>query len=124
MKTQLSDGSVVPSNCFVLVDAVEAHMNPNIYPDPEVFDPFRFSKLRAQEGDENNHLFTRIGKDVCTLRNSVSSGLLTIGPRYNSSFFYSGVVDMPGELTKYLGEPELSSQCSSYLAAPGVISFR
>jgi hypothetical protein len=62
---RLPGGQIVPPGYMCIADVESVHMNPNTYPNPEVFDPFRFSKLREQEATNNvKHLFTGTGKDV------------------------------------------------------------
>lgn len=38
-------------------------MDPSAYENPEIFDGFRFSKLREQPGDETKHQFVTTGPD-------------------------------------------------------------
>lgn len=47
----LSDGTVLPkgSLCIVLAD----FSDPNVYPEPEKFDPWRFVTARERPGEEN-----------------------------------------------------------------------
>ena len=62
---RLPDGQIIPPGYSCIADVQSVHMNPETYPNPTVFDPFRFSKLR-EEGATNDvkHLFTGTGKDV------------------------------------------------------------
>jgi cytochrome P450 len=46
----LPSGVVVPVGFTVAIYLKAIHNNPDIYPNPHVFDPFRFSRLR-----EDNH---------------------------------------------------------------------
>jgi hypothetical protein len=62
----LPDGTFVPAGYLVVVDLFRAHMNPDVYPDPEVFDPFRFSKLRETVGGDAKNGFTTVDKNVKT----------------------------------------------------------
>lgn len=52
----LSDGSHIPANASVKV-MNDGHFNPEVYPEPMRFDPYRFLKLRSQPGQENNWQF-------------------------------------------------------------------
>ena len=42
----LSDGTRIPKGTLVAAAAVTAHSDDASYPDPAVFDPFRFARLR------------------------------------------------------------------------------
>ena len=55
-KVTLSDGTVFPAGSSILVMNDQLH-DPNIYPEPDNFDPYRYLRLRAQPGEENKHLF-------------------------------------------------------------------
>ncbi|KAF9496752.1 cytochrome P450 [Pleurotus eryngii] len=46
----LSDGVVIPAGYEVAFDLRRIHFNPEVYRDPYRFDPFRFSKIRAETG--------------------------------------------------------------------------
>jgi len=59
----LPDGTVIPAGYTVMVDIQNIHMNPKIYPNPENFDPFRFSKLSDKEGNDAQYGFTTINKN-------------------------------------------------------------
>lgn len=52
-----SDGTTVPAGSFVLVPMYAMYKDNDIFPNAEQFDAFRFSKLRAQEGQDNRHQF-------------------------------------------------------------------
>jgi cytochrome P450 len=58
-----STGHVVPQGYTVMVRAHPINMSPTLYPPPEVFDPFRFSKLREQPGNENKFQHSSTGVD-------------------------------------------------------------
>ncbi|KAF8665622.1 hypothetical protein AX16_000077 [Volvariella volvacea WC 439] len=50
------DRTVIPTGTYVGAPAFSIHHEEKYYPDPWVFDAFRFSKLREQEGSPTNHL--------------------------------------------------------------------
>lgn len=56
----LGDGTSVPPGCRVAIDMKAIHFNPDIYPNPEVCDLFRFSKLRAGESSDSKYGFATI----------------------------------------------------------------
>ncbi|XP_072035784.1 cytochrome P450 4F12-like [Amphiura filiformis] len=41
---KLPDGRIIPEGMSVIIDIINLHHNPNVWKDPEVFDPERFSK--------------------------------------------------------------------------------
>lgn len=46
-----SDGMRVPAGEVLAVPSGAIHMDPTIYEDPDMFDGFRFSKLRKKTGE-------------------------------------------------------------------------
>ncbi|KAL1707143.1 cytochrome P450 [Schizophyllum commune] len=44
-----SNGVTLPKGTYVAASMHAAHMNPDVYPNPEVFDGFRFSRLRKKD---------------------------------------------------------------------------
>ena len=61
----LPDGTLIPKGYSIYVDLARVHMNPELYPNPEVFDPFRFSKLRDEADSDLKNGLTTIDKNVC-----------------------------------------------------------
>ncbi|KAF4556517.1 Cytochrome P450-like protein 93 [Elsinoe fawcettii] len=47
---KLSDGFVIPAHTTIGIPTAALNMDPDLYPDPEIFDGFRFEKIR-QHGD-------------------------------------------------------------------------
>ena len=47
-----SNGMTIPAGALVAVPASAAHRDERIYPNPDEFDGFRFSKLRESEGSD------------------------------------------------------------------------
>ncbi|KAM6218091.1 cytochrome P450 4F2-like [Rhynchocyon petersi] len=45
----LPDGRVVPKGVLCLISIFETHHNPSVWPDPEVYDPFRFDLENAEK---------------------------------------------------------------------------
>ena len=60
----LPDGTFIPAGYQVSVDMLRIHMNPAVYPNPDVFDPFRFSKLRDETGSDAKYGFASVSKNV------------------------------------------------------------
>nr|BEI74071.1 cytochrome P450 monooxygenase [Trametes versicolor] len=53
----LSDGTFLPKGTLVAVPAYSTHRDDAVYADALVFDPFRFSRMRAREGESTKHQF-------------------------------------------------------------------
>jgi len=60
---RLADGTIIPQGFAVVVNAKNVHMDPEKYPNPQVFDMFRFSKMRDDEESSVRHDFTTLDKD-------------------------------------------------------------
>ena len=50
--TVLSDGTFIPKGSFVAANMVTIHNDPNIYPEPREFRPWRFSDMREHSADD------------------------------------------------------------------------
>lgn len=70
---KLSDGTVIPKGSHVVVYN-DGSMNPQIFEDPQKFDPYRFLNMRKEPGKENlsqfvsttpNHLGFGHGVHAC-----------------------------------------------------------
>jgi hypothetical protein len=59
----LSDGTIVPPGWTVAVVSRTVHRDPSVYPNPDTFDPFRFSKLRMEADSDVKYGFTTLDKD-------------------------------------------------------------
>ncbi|KAL4263076.1 cytochrome P450 family protein [Pleurotus pulmonarius] len=57
---KLPDGAVIPSGYQVVVNLKHFHLDPQVYTDAHIFDPFRFSKLRESEGEGVKYGFTTV----------------------------------------------------------------
>jgi cytochrome P450 len=60
----LPSGIVIPAGYNVAINLKAIHHNPDVYPNPEVFDPFRFSRLRDDEGGDVKWGFTNVDRNV------------------------------------------------------------
>jgi len=60
----LPSGIIVPAGYKVSVDLKAIHFNPDIYPNPDVFDPFRFSRLRDDQEGGVEWGFTTVDRHV------------------------------------------------------------
>lgn len=70
----LSDGTLIPKGTYLCVASHAIHRDPHVYEDPDVFDPYRYTKLQDKQGDGSRHqlvavspesLMFGIGKAVC-----------------------------------------------------------
>lgn len=59
----LSDQTVLPKGTFIAVDAQSIYRNPDIYPEPEKYDAFRFAKKREEPGSEHRYQAVSTGPD-------------------------------------------------------------
>ncbi|KAJ7442452.1 cytochrome P450 [Mycena latifolia] len=61
----VADGVVIPEGSVVALGPKPLHFNPQVYPDPHTFDPFRFSKLRTGDSftPEVQQSFTNLSND-------------------------------------------------------------
>ncbi|KAI0673798.1 cytochrome P450 [Trametes maxima] len=53
----LHDGTIIPRGALVVAAAYPTHHDPAVYAEPEVFDPFRFARLREEDGEGMRHQF-------------------------------------------------------------------
>ncbi|TAQ88952.1 hypothetical protein B7494_g2745 [Chlorociboria aeruginascens] len=60
----LPDGTILPPGTHVAVASSCINRDPAIWEDPEIFDGFRFEKLRSQPGSENRYQFVTTGADA------------------------------------------------------------
>ena len=63
----LGDGTSVPPGFRVAIDMKAIHFNADVYPNPEVCDLFRFSKLRETESSDSKHGFATVDAHVSAL---------------------------------------------------------
>lgn len=60
----IANGTVLPQGTVVALAPRATHYNADIYDQPDVFDPFRFSKLRQTAGGiDSKHAFTALSND-------------------------------------------------------------
>lgn len=62
----LGDGNHVPPGYRVAIDMKAIHFNPQVYPDPDRCDLFRFAKLRGENPSDSKYSFTTVDSHVCT----------------------------------------------------------
>lgn len=59
----LHDGTFIPRGVNVVAAADPMHHDGSVYADADVFDPFRFSRLREQDGEGTKHQFVNTSLD-------------------------------------------------------------
>jgi len=59
----LSDGTYIPKGTVVAAAATPTHTDDENYTNPEVFDPFRFSDIRGEDGQGTKHQFVHTSVD-------------------------------------------------------------
>ncbi|RDX48972.1 cytochrome P450 [Lentinus brumalis] len=115
----LIDGTVIPKGTIVGVPTFAIHHDKEKYPDSHTFDPFRFARLRAQDGNETKHQLSTTaldwvgfghGRQSCPGRFFAASELRAVlayivmnydlkleggGPRPKNFFFAVGLVPPP-----------------------------
>lgn len=64
-ETVIADGVVLPPGSVVALAPKPLHFNPQVYPDPLTFDPFRFAKLRTggPNASDVRQAFTTLSND-------------------------------------------------------------
>ena len=55
----LIDGTLIPKGTMVVGPQLPTHFNEEYFPNAQTFDPFRFSRMREQEGEELKHQFVQ-----------------------------------------------------------------
>ncbi|CAI4215814.1 unnamed protein product [Parascedosporium putredinis] len=63
---QFSIGPKLPKGTIVCVDQHHIHNSTSLYPDPEVFEPQRFLRLREKPGHETRHQYTSNSPELLT----------------------------------------------------------
>ncbi|KAI0690391.1 cytochrome P450 [Cerioporus squamosus] len=126
----LIDGTVIPKGTIVGVPTFAIHHDKEKYPDPDTFDPFRFARVRAQDGNETKHQLSTTaldwvgfghGKQSCPGRFFAASELRAVlayivmnydlkleggGPRPKNFFFAVSLVPPPSGRISFRKRPE------------------
>ena len=59
----MNDGTFIPRGTLVVAASGPLHHDESKYADPNVFDPFRFSRMREQEGESTKHQYVNTSLD-------------------------------------------------------------
>lgn len=60
---RFSDGTLIPADTLIVAAATAMHLDGENYTDPEVFNPWRFSDMRQEEGGALKHQFVSTALD-------------------------------------------------------------
>lgn len=71
---RLSNGQFIPAGATIEVPAVAVNNDPDLFPDPETFDPFRFSRIRDQAKAEGSDQVAALSQFVSVNQNSLTFG--------------------------------------------------
>jgi len=58
-----SNGTTIPAGCMIGIPHRSVHCDPENYSDPEIFDGFRYSKMRENEGESTKHGMATLAPD-------------------------------------------------------------
>ena len=70
-----SNGVTVPAGTLVSIPASSTHTDERIYPNPDEFDGFRFSKLRESEGAAEGDTMVSRHQTVSTSAENLAFGI-------------------------------------------------
>ena len=70
---QLSDGTVLPKGAHVSMAVNAIQNDPEVTPEPEVFDGLRYYKLRQQEGESHLHQFSTTQEKILNFGHGANS---------------------------------------------------
>ena len=90
----LSDGTFIPKGTILVTACSPVHRDPRYYPNPDVFNPFRFSHERELDGDNVKHQFT-----------TSSATYLSWGYGAHSWYVYLDVFTSAVQLMSLAGSP-------------------
>ncbi len=57
MDVTLNDGTFIPKNTLVVAASYPTHNDDSIYENAATFDPFRFSRMREEDGEGTKHQY-------------------------------------------------------------------
>lgn len=61
---RLSNGVVLPASTYISMTHYPMMRDPEIFPEPEVFDGLRYFKLRQEKGQEERHQFASLSSEI------------------------------------------------------------
>lgn len=79
---ELSDGTKLKKGMSIAFASGGVNQDPSIWKDPEVFDGFRFEKLRNEPGSENKYQFVTTGANALSFGESKRFSFCSLGRIY------------------------------------------
>ena len=70
---QFADGTVLPKDAHISMAVNAIQNDPDVTPNPEVFDGFRYYKLRQQEGESHLHQFSTTQERILNFGHGANS---------------------------------------------------
>lgn len=70
---QLTDGTVLPQNAHISMAVNAIQNDPEVTPEPEMFDGLRYYKLRQQEGQSHLHQFSTTQEKILNFGHGTNS---------------------------------------------------
>lgn len=70
---QFADGTVLPKDSHISMAVNAIQNDPDVTPNPEVFDGFRYYKLRQQEGESHLHQFSTTQEKILNFGHGANS---------------------------------------------------
>ena len=58
-----TDGTIIPAGSTIVAAATGTHMDEEYYENPDIFNPWRFSDMRGDEGEATKHQFVSTSVD-------------------------------------------------------------
>ena len=99
----LSNGIQIPAGTLICANAVGTHYNDATYPNPDVFEPFRFSSMR-KEGHGMRHQYTNTSVDFIAF--GIGAAAWYVLRYYPRLTLTDGLLDSPG---RFFASSELKS---------------
>ena len=98
-----SDGTFIPKGTLVSAPTWALHRDETLYPDPHVFDPFRFARLsEAAPGECTKYQFVQISTDFIAFGHGRHAWSAPFVVSCVARLLTAGILDSPGRLVASL----------------------
>lgn len=77
----LSDGTFIPSGTVIVAASSATHSDSEYYTDPDVFNPWRFSSKREEDGENARHQFVATSTEYISFGHGKHAWLVPAFPR-------------------------------------------